>query len=139
MRVLSLREPWASLVAQGQKRVETRSWRTPYRGELFIHAGLRKIDVASPEIQLLLTFLTDATPQYGLILCRCVLTGCVPMDDAFLASIRQNPREHACGVYAPGRYAWLLEDIRPLDRPIPAKGRLGIWRYAMGGDSTQKE
>ena len=39
MRVLTLHQPWASLVAVGAKCFETRSWRTHYRGELAIHAG----------------------------------------------------------------------------------------------------
>ena len=42
MKVLSLLQPWASLVVMGIKTVETRSWSTNYRGSLLIHAGLRK-------------------------------------------------------------------------------------------------
>jgi hypothetical protein len=40
MKVLTLHQPWASLVAAGVKTIETRSWRTHYRGPLAIHAGL---------------------------------------------------------------------------------------------------
>lgn len=46
MRALTLRQPYATLVALGAKRVETRSWSTAYRGRLLIHAG-------------------KATPQWG--------------------------------------------------------------------------
>lgn len=38
MKALSLWQPWASLVALGEKRIETREWSTRYRGELAIHA-----------------------------------------------------------------------------------------------------
>ena len=41
MKVLSLWQPWASLVAFGRKRIETRSWSTSYRGPLMIHAAKR--------------------------------------------------------------------------------------------------
>jgi len=41
VKALSLTQPWASLVAVGAKRIETRSWRTPYRGALAIHAAKR--------------------------------------------------------------------------------------------------
>jgi hypothetical protein len=41
-RVLSLWQPWASLVALGVKTIETRSWSTKYRGPLAIHAAARK-------------------------------------------------------------------------------------------------
>lgn len=40
MRAITLHQPWASLVAHGVKLDETRSWRTPYRGPLAIHAGV---------------------------------------------------------------------------------------------------
>ena len=39
MKVLTLKQPWASFVMQGDKKYEFRSWKTKYRGELLIHAG----------------------------------------------------------------------------------------------------
>ena len=39
MKVLTLTQPWATLVAIGAKRIETRSWSTKYRGPLAIHAA----------------------------------------------------------------------------------------------------
>lgn len=38
-KVLTLTQPWATLVAIGAKRIETRSWATSYQGRLLIHAG----------------------------------------------------------------------------------------------------
>ena len=43
MKVLSLIEPWATLIKEGKKVIETRSWKTSYRGELYIHASSKKI------------------------------------------------------------------------------------------------
>lgn len=43
MKALTLRQPWASLVAVGAKRIETRSWLTKYRGPLAIHAAATRI------------------------------------------------------------------------------------------------
>ena len=37
-------------------------------------------------------------------------------------------QERAFGYYAAGRYAWLLTDVRPLARPLPARGALGLWK-----------
>lgn len=39
MRILTLKEPFATLIYNKVKTIETRSWRTNYRGELYIHAG----------------------------------------------------------------------------------------------------
>lgn len=41
MKALTIRQPWASLIALGIKQVETRSWSTKHRGRIAIHAGLR--------------------------------------------------------------------------------------------------
>ena len=49
MKVLSLREPWATLIKDKKKFIETRSWKTNYRGELYIHASITKIDKSTRE------------------------------------------------------------------------------------------
>ena len=41
----------------------------------------------------------------------------------------QEPTIYISGVYAKGRYAWILKNIEILERPINAKGHLGIWNY----------
>jgi hypothetical protein len=39
MKALTIRQPWASLIAHGVKTIETRSWSTKHRGPIAIHAG----------------------------------------------------------------------------------------------------
>ena len=39
MKVLTIKQPWATLIMQGVKRYEFRSWNTKLRGEFLIHAG----------------------------------------------------------------------------------------------------
>ena len=39
MKVLSIKEPYASLLKDNIKHIETRSWKTSYRGEIYIHAS----------------------------------------------------------------------------------------------------
>ena len=39
MKVLTIKQPWASLIVDGYKKYEFRSWKTKYRGEILIHAG----------------------------------------------------------------------------------------------------
>ena len=46
IKVLSLRQPWASLVIHGPKWCENRTWRTRHRGELWIHASAGRDDAA---------------------------------------------------------------------------------------------
>ena len=129
MKVLSLKEPWASLIAAGVKSIETRSWQTSYRGELAIHASLAKINTADPQMERLLSLLPERALHQGMVVCRCVLKDCVPMDAAFLQWIDTQPVEKLCGEYAPGRFAWILEQVEPLDTPQPSKGHLGLWEW----------
>ena len=42
MRVITLKQPWATLVAEGIKKYEFRSWKINYRGEILIHAKVNK-------------------------------------------------------------------------------------------------
>ena len=43
MKVLTLHQPYASLIALGLKTIETRSWSTKYRGPLAVHAAARRV------------------------------------------------------------------------------------------------
>jgi activating signal cointegrator 1 len=43
--------------------------------------------------------------------------------------IRDVSDQRPYGIYEPGRYAWLLADIKPLAEPIPARGRQGLWNW----------
>ena len=127
MKVLSLIEPYASLIKAGVKKIETRSWSTNYRGELYIHASMTHMNKANSG---LLDLLDDKNLGYGNILCKCKLVDCIYMDEEFINHVKNtNPTEYMCGGYSIGRYAWILEDIEILNNPILVKGHLGIWNY----------
>ena len=51
MKMLSIRQPWASLIASGAKGIENRSWPTRYRGPILIHASQRADNITSEEIE----------------------------------------------------------------------------------------
>ena len=142
MKVLSLIEPWATLIKEGKKLIETRSWYTSYRGELYIHASSKKIKKNDAHTIELLELIPNIPMGYGHILCKCKLVDCVYMDEEFLNHIRKDKQEFLCGEYSLGRYAWILEDVEPLQEPIPAKGHLNIWNYEpenkMKGANTMK-
>ena len=103
MKALSVKQPWASLIASGRKTIETRVWRTDYRGELLICASKR------PDI--------DGLPV-GVALAVCRLVDCRPMTDA-------DAEAACCGKY-PKACAWVLRDIRPIE-PFPVHGRLMLY------------
>lgn len=130
MKVISLTEPFATLISTGIKTIETRSWKTNYRGKLYIHASLTKIPVTYKNNQELMSLIDDKKLNFGNIVCSCDLVDCIEMTDEFIENIKKDyPKEYITGIYAPGRYAWILKNIEILDEPIKVKGHLGIWDF----------
>lgn len=129
MKVLSIIEPWATLIVSKQKYIETRSWKTSYRGELYIHASKKHINTKDTKIQELLKLLPTQEMNYGKIICKCELVDCIYMDEKFINEIKQNQQEYMCGDYQIGRYAWILENTELINPKIDAKGKLNIWNF----------
>ena len=127
MKVLSLTEPYATIIKEGKKAIETRSWKTNYRGKLYIHASSTKIPKEYRENKDLMNLVDINNLNYGYIVCSCELIDCVEMTDEFIEEVKLNKEEYISGIYARGRYAWILKNIQILDKPIKAKGHLGIW------------
>ena len=126
MKVLTIREPFATLIKDKVKTYETRSWKTNYRGEIYIHAA--KAKSKSTNVAMASTYLkSKENPEH--IICKCLLKDCIYMTPEFIEKVKQNPQEYNSGHYEIGRYAWKLEVIEVLNNPIIAKGKLGIWNY----------
>jgi hypothetical protein len=158
VRAVTLHQPWASLVAVGHKTVETRSWSTKYRGPLAIHAGKDRRPSRTFEAQILsvpaLSGRAWNEMPFGAVVALCELVDVVPADEVRWISedhggweemrwcqvrvglthtmIREDQRP--LGEFGPGRFAWLLKDIKRLRSPVPATGRQGLWRWE-GKDS----
>lgn len=126
MKALSIKEPFATLIKDGVKIYETRSWKTKYRGEIYIHASLslsksKNVENANKYLK--------SSIKPGYILCRCELIDCIPMTDEFIKYINSETKESEYGMYSKGRYAWKIKLLEVLDEPIKIKGKLGIWYF----------
>ncbi len=129
MKVLSIKEPFATLIKDGVKIYETRSWKTNYRGEIYIHSGLAKLTKEVRERKGLSELYNEDDLKYGYIICKCNLVDCIYMTEEFIKQEKEkNLNNFIAGRYEVGRYAWVLDDIELID-PIQAKGQLGIWNY----------
>ena len=130
MKVLSLTEPYATLIKNGIKTIETRSWRTNYRGKLYIHASSTKIPKEYRENHELMSLVDINNLNYGHIICSCELVDCIVMTDEFINNVKNNMKnEYITGIYSKGRYAWILKNVEVLEDPIKAKGHLGVWNF----------
>lgn len=129
MKALSLTQPWATLVATGKKKVETRSWSTRIRYEIAIHAarGFPKGARDFAAIEHTLERLPQRVPL-GAIIAVARIVEVVPTEEA---ALKISALERLYGDYSAGRYAWILEDVRALDEPIGCKGQQRIWNVPL--------
>ncbi|MEG3875770.1 ASCH domain-containing protein [Microcoleus sp. herbarium7] len=123
---LTLWQPWASLIQQEVKRIETRSWATNYRGPIAIHAAKKPVYTDIPELLDLLQ--GDEKPPLGAVVAIVNLIDCVEMTPEFIAE--QTQVELKCGDWEPGRFAWILEIIRPVVPPIQVSGGQKLWNWS---------
>lgn len=129
MKVLSIREPFATLIKEKKKLIETRSFKTNYRGELYIHASLTKSNLEDKSSEFF-KIINDLSFDPGYIICKCRIVDCIYMTEEYIESIKKNNyEEYLFGNYEVGRYAWILDEIEVLDEKISVKGKLGIWNY----------
>lgn len=133
---LSLWQPWASLIAMGEKQYETRDW-YPRKNQpqyLAIHSAKRWTGAEQtihrafvrrfPEMK------WPETVPLGAVLCICQLRTVHPTE-AIRDQLMQQ--ELAFGNYADGRYAWELEVLHVFEQPIPAKGSQLFWKWTYPG------
>lgn len=101
MKAISIKQPWANLIASGQKTIETREWATPYRGKiLLVSSKIPKIEPAG-----------CAVAVANLVDCRVMTKA-----DEIAAQ---------CSIY-PNAFAWVLQNVRAIE-PFPVKGQLGVY------------
>ena len=125
MRAISLWQPWATAVAIGIKKVETRSWQTKYTGPIAIHAAKRwaKPEQEFAAVEHALGRLPKRLP-FGAIIATATLIGCRMTEDV---EHQVDAIARIYGNYAPGRFAWFLTDIVALEEPLPFKGSQGFF------------
>ena len=127
MKVISIKQPFATLIAEGYKEYEFRTWKTKYRGEIYIHASLSENKEAMKKYKdLNLTYLK------GCIIAKATLSDCLEINDEFKTMIK--PKNKYPYIYNhvlendDNKYAFHLTNVEKIE-PIPIKGKLGIWNY----------
>lgn len=126
MKVMTIKQPFASLIAKGYKEYEFRTWRTNYRGYILIHSG-KNID---KEAIKRFKYLNLEYPL-GCIIAKAKITDCIEVDNKFAKELLKKDSK----VYKSmekledsNRYAFKLEELEELDK-IYINGKLGLWNY----------
>lgn len=101
-KAISLKQPFANLVCEGKKKIETRVWNTKYRGDVVICSS------QTPKIE-----------PYGKALCIVEICRTEPMK-------KEHEKDACCEIY-PRAWSWHLRNVRLIKPPVPIKGKLGIY------------
>lgn len=123
MKVLTIKQPWATLIVEGLKKYEFRTWKTNYRGKILIHAGLSLEPKYSDKF-------IDYNFEYikGAIIGEAEIVDCILVDEEFNSKLlKENILVY--GNNHIGVYAWKLNNIKKYKKPIYIKGKLGLWNY----------
>lgn len=123
MKVITLKQPWATLVAEGIKKYEFRSWKTNYRGKILIHAG------AGVDKKYMEKF-KDMNLEFPKkrIIAEVEIEDCLELTDDLNKKIISEKNIAYGSKYRIG-YAWKIKNAKKINIDEEINGKLGLWNY----------
>lgn len=123
MKTLTLKQPWATLIAYGYKKYEFRTWKTNYRGPIYIHAGkgiekdalkrVEKLNLEYPSSQ---------------IIAKVNIIDCIKLDEKLNDKLCSENRD-VYGYNNHEGYVWILSEPELITTKEKINGKLGFWEY----------
>lgn len=140
MKALSVKQPWASLIAHGIKDIENRTWKTNFRGKIYIHSTVKGANVDFTTEQTASLFTNEIwNPETGFnkdlfvfsaIIGEVEITDCVVNHKSIWAE-KTKGRYVGDGVFVLNEkpiYNWVLDNPVLYEKPIlNVKGKLSFW------------
>ena len=127
MKVITIKQPFATLIAEGLKEYEFRTWRTKFRGDILIHAG-KGIDKKAMKRY---EHLNLEYPS-GQIIAKATITDCVYVDDNLKEQLqKKNPLVYYGILQKDSNwdgYGFKLENIKKIE-PIEINRKISLWDY----------
>jgi hypothetical protein len=119
LKALSLKQPWAELILQGKKTVETRTWKTNFRGRFLIHASLQPDEQGMKELKF-------AKLPTGCIVGEAEISGA--KEYRTIEGWNADIDKHCAPltVWTKKRYGYFLQNVKRLP-PKPCKGMLNFF------------
>lgn len=147
MKAITVKQPWASLIVEGIKDIENRTWKTNFRGRVLIHAGVTpakgwtKRDggayVLNDKQYFTVTVSDKFAEIFGSHLTFGAIIGSVEIVDCVVnhPSIWAEKSHMLYDGFSPSEYDitynWVLSNPILFDKPIPCKGKLSFWEFEM--------
>lgn len=126
MKAITIKQPWATLIAEGYKEYEFRIWKTKYRGDILIHAGKGIDKKAMDRFKHL-----GLEYPIGQIIAKATITDCIYVDEAFAKKMFKKDPAIYKGLIDKGDwdgYGFQLENVQKI-KPIKVNGKLSLWDY----------
>lgn len=133
MKALSVKQPFAALIAAGIKKYETRSWATKYRGPLLIHASLTPhplqasydlhweiLELDNMSAERIYEVSRNLISREGSMVCVVDLVDVIPFENT------KEAEDLACCDWYDG-FAWVLENPRITIMSSHLKGKLNLF------------
>lgn len=113
MKAITIQQPYAELIARGEKVIENRKWSTQYRGEIAIHASKSR-ELLDPD-----DLRNYPEMAFGAVVATARLIDCV--------RVAKLPAHLVGNEHANGPWCLLLDNVRRLRTPVPMIGTLGVF------------
>lgn len=126
MKAITIKQPWATLIAEGYKEYEFRTWKTKYRGDILIHAGKGTDKKAMERFKNL-----NLEYPVGQIIAKAAITDCIYVDEEFAQKLFKKDPVVYRGLIDKGDwdgYGFKLENVEKIE-PIEVNGKLSLWDY----------
>ena len=124
MKAITIKEPWASLIINGYKEYEFRSWKTNYRGKILIHAGKTLEKEYAKKFE-------EYHLSYGCgeIIGEAVIDDCVLVDEKLNKELNNKNKLVYGNNNHDKTYGFHVTNIKKYYKPIKCNGKLGLWNY----------
>lgn len=129
-KVITVKQPWARLIAQGVKNIENRTWKTNYRGRVLIHASSIPVKMINPNS----VFTKEQWNSLSDGIQKEIICGKDYVNSAIIGSIEivDCVQNHPSVWAEKGVYNWVLANPILFDKPIEGvKGKLSFWEYEL--------
>lgn len=126
MKVITIKQPFASLIAAGIKEYEFRTWKTKYRGEILIHAGK---DIDKKAMEKFKCY--NLEYPSGCIIAKAKITDCVKIDEEARKILNTKNSLVYSSIVKHTEwegYGFKLESVKII-KPIEINGKLSLWDY----------
>ena len=128
VKVLTVKQPWAYLICSGIKDIENRTWKTNFRGRIYIHSSAKGIEFSNPNEVFTKEQYSSLDNEHKIMVimskkameCSSII-GSVEIVDC----VQNHPSLWAEN----GVWNWVLANPILFPEPIPAKGKLSFWEY----------